>query len=411
MPLTLLLDLDDTLLDTDKGAFLPGYYDSLARHLSPLVAPAAMLEALRSAVELMQANTDPARTLSEVFEAHFYPRIGVQPQALQAAVATFYSTVFPGLGRMARPMAGGRELVDWALAAGNEAVIATDPLFPLAATSERVRWAGLNPERFSLISAFETFHFSKSHIAYFAELLGRLGWPDRQMLMVGNDLERDLIPAQALGLSTFRAGVSGARPHRVALDSGLPDGTTGRGDLVELLDWLRSSSLQTYVPSFTTREAILAVLRATPAVLQSMTANLTPQMWRLERSATEWAMIELVCHLRDTEREVHAAQLSTLVESAVPFVSRPDAAVWAKQRRYLGEDGPASIREFVAARVAALNQLEALPERLWTKPARHAIFGPTTFLEVVGFMADHDRLHLQQAWDILHPVQAPAHPA
>jgi FMN phosphatase YigB (HAD superfamily) len=390
MPLTLLLDLDDTLLDTDTQAFLPAYYDSLARHLSPLVSPAAMLEALHSGVEIMQANTDPSRTLREVFDAYFYPTLGVRPEALQTAVASFY---------------------DWALTVGHELVIATDPLFPLEATEERVRWAGLDPKRFSLVTAFETFHFSKSHVAYFAEVLGRLGWPDRQILMVGNDLGRDLTPARALGLATFRVNGSAARTDGIAPTSELPAGAAVGGDLTELMAWLSSSPLETYVPSFKTREAIMAVLRATPAVLQSMTANLTPQMWKVERSATEWAMIELVCHLRDTEREVHAAQLKALVESPVPFVARPDAAVWAKQRRYLGEDGPASIREFVAARAAALNHLESLSENLWTKPARHAIFGPTTFLEVVGFMADHDRLHLQQAWDILHPVEAPAHPS
>jgi len=311
---------------------------------------------------------------------------------------------------MARPLAGGRELVDWALAAGHEVAIATDPLFPLEATEERVRWAGLDPSRFSLISAFETFHFSKSHVAYFAELLGRLGWPDRPILMVGNDLERDLIPAQALGLPTFRVDGSTAQPVGQISTSELPIATGRGGNLMQLMDWLNSSPLETYIPSFRTWPAVEAVLLATPAVLQGMTADLSPQMWKMERSAAEWAMIELVCHLRDTEREVHAAQLKTLMESPAPFVARPDAAVWAKQRRYLGADGPDSLREFVAARLAAIQQLQSVPEGTWTKPARHAIFGPTTFLEVVGFMADHDRLHLQQAWDILHPVATAAHP-
>jgi len=410
MPITLLLDLDDTLLDTDERAFLPAYCDSLARHLTPLLPPAAMLDALHSGVELMRSNIDPSRTLREVFDAHFYPRLGVEPEALQAAVVSFYKTVFPGLRRMARPIAGGRELIDWALAAGHEVAIATDPLFPLEATEERVRWAGLDPARFSLISAFETFHFSKAHVAYFAEFLGRLGWPDRPVLMVGNDLERDLTPARAIGLPTFRVEGSKALPVGAISRSGLPVAAGSGGNLMQLTDWLNSSPLETFVPSFKTWSAVQAVLLATPAVLQSMTADLSPQMWKMERSAAEWAMIELVCHLRDTEREVHAAQLKTLMESPAPFVARPDAAVWAKQRRYLGEDGPASLREFVAARVAAINQLQSVPEGLWTKPARHAIFGPTTFLEVVGFMADHDRLHLQQAWDILHPVAAAAHP-
>ena len=280
MPITLLLDLDDTLLDTDTRAFLPAYYESLARHLEspgrrPLPCSKPCIPAWSSCGRI------PIRLArcSEVFEAHFYPKTWSSAGGAPGPrLPTFYSTVFPGLGRMARPIAGGRELVDWALAAGHEVVIATDPLFPLEATEERVRWAGLDPARFSLISAFETFHFSKSHVAYFAELLGRLGWPDRPILMVGNDLERDLIPARALGLPTFRVDGSTALRrgrHRADLCVRRLPPAVG-GDLMELMDWLNSSPLETYVPSFKTREAILAVLRATPAVLQSMTANLTP---------------------------------------------------------------------------------------------------------------------------------------
>jgi DinB family protein len=91
-------------------------------------------------------------------------------------------------------------------------------------------------------------------------------------------------------------------------------------------------------------------------------------------------------------------------------VPRPDAAVWAKQRRYLAEDGPAAVQEFSAARLAALQHLSGVPDAEWAKPARHAIFGPSNFLEVVGFMAQHDRLHLQQAWNTLNALQPAAHP-
>jgi hypothetical protein len=34
----------------------------------------------------------------------------------------------------------------------------------------------------------------------------------------------------------------------------------------------------------------------------------------------------------------------------------------------------------------------------WSRPARHAIFGPTTLQELAGFMAGHDRAHVQQVW-------------
>jgi hypothetical protein len=34
----------------------------------------------------------------------------------------------------------------------------------------------------------------------------------------------------------------------------------------------------------------------------------------------------------------------------------------------------------------------------WERPAQHAIFGPTDFLEIASFIAEHDRLHIRQAY-------------
>jgi len=202
MPYTLLLDLDDTLLSTNMAAFLPAYYSALADHLASFVPPAEMLDALQLGVGAMLVNTDPGRTLREVFEDHFYRRLRVERDILQRAIADFYKTVFSGLGGDSAQVDGAGTLIDWAGAAGHRLALATDPLFPIAATEARVRWAGLNPASFGLISAFETFHFSKSHVSYYAELLGRLGWPDGPVLMVGNDSERDLVPADSLGFAT-----------------------------------------------------------------------------------------------------------------------------------------------------------------------------------------------------------------
>jgi len=91
---------------------------------------------------------------------------------------------------------------------------------------------------------------------------------------------------------------------------------------------------------------------------------------------------------------------------AQPFVPRPDAAVWAKQRNYQNEDGPEALREFTSTRVEILRILKSLESELWTRKARHAIFGPTNFTEVVGFIADHDRMHIQQAWKTLAELHA-----
>jgi hypothetical protein len=64
----------------------------------------------------------------------------------------------------------------------------------------------------------------------------------------------------------------------------------------------------------------------------------------------------------------------------------------------LNVEGKSALIEFASARIDTLRILKGLDENIWTRTARHAIFGPTNFLEVISFMADHDRLHIQQSW-------------
>jgi hypothetical protein len=67
-------------------------------------------------------------------------------------------------------------------------------------------------------------------------------------------------------------------------------------------------------------------------------------------------------------------------------------------------DGKTALNEFALARRESLNILKGLDQKIWSRSARHAIFGPTNFLEVTSFIADHDRLHVQQAWKTLRSV-------
>ena len=397
MTLTLLLDLDDTLLETNMGAFVPAYFQALSQHLAEQVPPERMLPALMKGTELMLASDDPAHTLQQVFEAYFYPSLGIPKEQLAGRIEQFYDDIFPSIGAVTKKRPGAVELVNWALAKGHRLVVATDPLFPRKAIDHRIRWAGLDPGRFELISSFEAFHFTKPRPVYFAEVLGRLGWPSGPVLMAGNDVERDLEPAQALGLLTYQVS-SDSAPRAGAFQ------TAPGGTLPDLRSWLESAEPGPLGPAVQTPAAILAVMLSTPAVLQGLTASVSASGWPHQPDPDQWALVEIICHLRDTEREIHHMQLSTLLEQREPFIPRPDSSVWAKERNYLGEDGLAALQDFTSARLQTLGRLAGLSEAVWKQEARHAIFGPTHFQEVIGFMADHDRLHIQQAWNLLRAL-------
>jgi hypothetical protein len=222
-----------------------------------------------------------------------------------------------------------------------------------------------------------------------------MGWPDGPILMVGNDVDRDILPAQRLGLKTYLVddgSASGSGPE------------AGRGKLVDLRPWLESINLSTLEPSFKSREAILEIMVSTPAVLQSLASSLTSEQWKTEPTRDDWALNEIICHLRDMEREIHHAQLNMMIERDGAFIPRPDSSVWANEREYLNVDGSKALVEFVSARIETMDMLKKLDDEIWSRKARHTIFGPTNFLEVVGFMAEHDRLHIQQAWKTLQSV-------
>lgn len=395
MPLTLLLDLDDTLLDTNLDAFMPAYFQALSHHLENEATPNTMLRALVTGVNLMNESEDSTRTLREIFDADFYPKLGAARDKVVDLLEDFYDQVFPTLAQHTRQRPDALPFIEWALSCGYRIAIATDPLFPRKATYHRLRWAGLDPDRFELVSTYEHFHFTKTYPAYYAEMLGRLGWPEGPILMVGNDVERDLMPAHRLGLKTFLIdGESGSSPGFEA----------GRGKLADLRPWLESINLSTLEPSFRSRDAILAIMASTPAVLAGFSSRLTTENWRKEPTREGWAMNEIVCHLRDTEIEVHQMQLRLMIEKEGAFIPRPDSGVWANEREYLNVDGQVALTEFASARIESLKTLRRQNEKTWMRSARHAIFGPTNFLEVVGFIADHDRLHVQQAWKTLKSV-------
>ena len=113
MSLTLLLDLDDTLLDTNLESFVPAYFQALAAHLANHVSESVMVNALVQGLSLMNESEDPTRTLQEVFEAGFYPKLGIAKTELLEALNDFYDskslcTSFPAIrtgpsGQPSRP--------------------------------------------------------------------------------------------------------------------------------------------------------------------------------------------------------------------------------------------------------------------------------------------------------------------
>ncbi len=256
MTLTLLLDLDDTLLDNPVDQFLPAYAQELAKHLAPYADPSALIQALNIGTRRMVENQQPDCSLKEVFESYFYPALKLNPQDLEPAIEKFYAQVFPTLKKFSRPIPAAIELVETAFERGYRVAIATTPLFPLTATLQRLEWAGLSKDKypFDVVCSFETFHFAKPNPAFFAEVLAHMGWPEGPVVIAGDDIEKDIHAGNLLGTATYWVNPNGNVPGDASI------APTTAGDIASLLPWLDNTPPERLQPHYNEPPALQAVL-------------------------------------------------------------------------------------------------------------------------------------------------------
>ncbi len=394
---TLLFDLDDTLLDNDTSTFVPAYLQAISGYAAGEKSKKRFARELMVGSRAMVQNVDPAQTLQRAFSEVFFPAIGASEPELRSVIDTFYSEHYPALQLLVNPRPAARILMEWAVEAGFEIVIATNPLFPLNAISQRLQWAGVGMDEFpyALVTSMERMHFSKPHPEYFAEILALLGRRPEEALMVGNNWRSDIIAANDAGIATYWIA-SPAQPPREPCPAGL----VGQGNLIDFLTWASADDClqRSLAPPFR-NDWYPAHTRAIPGAVADVFHDLPEYLWSERPAPDEWALVEIICHLRDFELEVNQPRVERMLSETEPFFSAVSPDTWAHERNYLKEDGPKALREFIEARKQTSATLAGLSPPDWERRARHAIFGPTHLAELVSIWLDHDRAHLAQLRD------------
>jgi len=153
--------------------------------------------------------------------------------------------------------------------------------------------------------------------------------------------------------------------------------------------------------NYSSLSAMLAILRSTPAVLDSLCGDLPANIGQSRPDINQWCLTEILCHLRDVDLEVNLRRLDKVLQETDPFLPGVDSDPWADEREYILQDGGLALECYTSARIKLLDMLENLDPEDWQRPARHAIIGPTDMAELVSIIAAHDRLHIQQVHKVL----------
>lgn len=123
--------------------------------------------------------------------------------------------------------------------------------------------------------------------------------------------------------------------------------------------------------------------------------------WQWRPDPSSWSLAEVMCHMRDVEREVHLARYKAIVSQENPFLSGVTSDEWAATRAYHAQDGREATESFLSLRQQSIEKLRELDYEQWERTGTHAFFGTTSLQELINLAVQHDQAHWQQVQELL----------
>ena len=230
---TVLFDLDGTLLPMDQDVFIKTYFGMLVKKIAPYgYAPELLVDTIWKGTVDMVEN-DGEKTNERRFWDRFVSVFGEDSLKDMPLFDEFYEKDFDkvqascGFDPMASVSVGEIRKMGYRVA------LATNPVFPMAATERRIKWAGLSKDDFELVTTYENSRFCKPSLGYYRDIVDALCVSPEECLMVGNDVSEDMI-TEELGMKTFLL------PACLINKGGEDIGKYPHGDLSQLVEFVRS---------------------------------------------------------------------------------------------------------------------------------------------------------------------------
>jgi hypothetical protein len=143
------------------------------------------------------------------------------------------------------------------------------------------------------------------------------------------------------------------------------------------------------------RAEIIKTLRATPIVLRALADGVDEARLRRRSAPGEWAIIEVVGHLADTEERA-LGRVRVMLAEDNPQLEPFDQEALAIQRHYLELDLEAELARLEQLRSQHLAVLDTLDAAGWERTGRHGEHGELTVELYETHVAAEEVDHLAQ---------------
>ena len=368
-----LLDLDSSVLDDPDHQFAATFRRAFAQRLEEQTGAKSADGIFQRAIQKLNGRRDIVLSNDEVMTSS----IAADVNASVSDIQPLYQSSYEQTRGDASAAPDARQLVEALLDQGLAVAIVANPIYREAVVVQRLQWAGLGDfiASFAFLCASEYMHFAKADPAFYAELIARIGIEPDEALLVCDNRQNDVLPAETVGLHTWlleNGPALGALLEHVQI-AGWQHRYSGRP--------LRESMLE---PQF------LGNLGA----LFGLLSEVKEHQWHQKPDPYEWSIVQILCHLAETETSVHQKRLQKILNVENPFIRAlpppgPDMPTCSDRPRDVAED-------FREKRLSTLELIVKTAPEDWLRPARHSIFGLTNLLEMAYFTAQHDRLHISQ---------------
>lgn len=197
-----LFDLDGTLLPMDQDVFVKSYFKGISSYLVNYgYEPKKLIESIWLGTNDMIKN-DGTKTNEEAFWNRFELIYNRDVREDEPHFQEFYVKHFDEIKNVCGYDSLAKETVIKLKKMGLRVGLATNPIFPSIATEKRISWTGLKYSDFEIFTTYENSHYCKPNLRYYEEILYKLGVTPSECLMVGNDVNEDMI-AEQMGMKVF----------------------------------------------------------------------------------------------------------------------------------------------------------------------------------------------------------------
>ncbi len=198
-----LFDLDGTLLPLEQDYFLKNYFEFIAKFVSEFGFDGEkFVNSTLYGTKYMLGNNGE-QSNKDVFWGKFFEAYGGGVENAIEISDKFYVGDFKALREFTTENDLAKPAVDAAHRGEKKVVLATNPVFPMAAQLERISWLGLSESDFDLITSYENSSYSKPNPKYYLEICEKIGVAPENCLMIGNDESDDMKGASEAGLQCF----------------------------------------------------------------------------------------------------------------------------------------------------------------------------------------------------------------